>query len=146
MKDTESKGVNPPLESVPKGAGSGTPRVLPTLPGADLKSDGEWFAEQVGIKYPDSTKSAKKRLLADLHKTLPPKSRVGRPPRADVTEALRLESEGCHRTEIYRRLGKNCREEQRALREAVRQRKSRRRKSTELALLTCSGVDDHSFQ
>lgn len=128
MKDAESKEVHPAPEGVPKGVGFGTAMIPVKLPGTDPKSDGEWFAEQMKLKYPDLPKSAKKGLLAELAKTLPPESRVGRPPRADVTEALRLESEGCRRTEIYRRLGKNTREDQRALREAVRQRKARRRK------------------
>ena len=57
-----------------------------------------------------------------------PSRRAGRPKRADVTEALRLEAEGVSRQQIYRRLSKNTRDEQHALREAMRMRKYRQRK------------------
>ena len=63
-----------------------------------------------------------------LRKALPPQSRPGRPQRADVTEALRLEAEGVARKAIYCRLGKATRDEQHALREAMRQRKARKRR------------------
>ena len=106
--------------------------ILATLPGNNLKSDAEWFAEQIKLKYLDLPKSAKKLLLTVLRSKLPPESRPGRPPRADVTEALRLETEGYNRTEVYRRLKKHSREEQRALRESMRQRKARRRRRTEI--------------
>jgi hypothetical protein len=56
----------------------------------------------------------------------------GRPPRADVTEALRLEASGASRKEIYRLLGKD--DEQHALREAMRQRKARKRRRGELTV------------
>lgn len=54
--------------------------------------------------------------------------RPGRPPRADVSEALRLEACGVSRKEIYRRLGKVTRDEQHAMREAMRLRRYRARR------------------
>jgi hypothetical protein len=54
--------------------------------------------------------------------------RPGRPRHADVTEALRLESQQVTAKEIYRRLGKTDRLLQHALREAMRQRKTRARR------------------
>ncbi len=54
-------------------------------------------------------------------------SRRGRPPRKDVTAAMRMLAGGVARSEIYRRLGKNTPTEQRLLREAVRQRRRRAR-------------------
>ena len=67
---------------------------------------------------------------------LGPNRKAGRPERADVTEALRLEAEGVSRQQIYRRLSKNTREEQHALREAMRMRKYRQRKRDKLEPVT----------
>jgi len=67
---------------------------------------------------------------------LGPKRKTGRPKRADVTEALLLEAQGVSRQQIYRRLSKNTRDEQHALREAMRMRKYRQRKRDKLEPVT----------
>jgi hypothetical protein len=56
-----------------------------------------------------------------------PRIMPGRPRRADVTEALRLESQGVVRSVIYSRLGKSTQQEKHALVQAMRQRKRRMR-------------------
>jgi hypothetical protein len=53
--------------------------------------------------------------------------RRGRPPRKDVDAAMRMQAGGATRTEVYRQLGKSTPSEQRALREAIRQRRRRAR-------------------
>ena len=67
---------------------------------------------------------------------LGPNRKAGRPKRADVTEALHLEAEGVSRQQIYRRLSKNTKDEQHALREAMRMRKYRQRKRDKLEPVT----------
>jgi hypothetical protein len=79
-------------------------------------------------KYPHLSKADKHRVLVAIKTALPPKPSAGRPCREDVTEATRLEADGVTRGEIYRRLGKVTREQQHALREAMRQRRARKRK------------------
>lgn len=58
--------------------------------------------------------------------------RAGRPKRKDVTRALQLEAQGMSRKMIYVLLGKNTRDQQHDLREAIRQRRQRlkRRKTS----------------
>ncbi len=79
---------------------------------------------------------AAKEAVQYFARLLRPNRKVGRPKRADVTEALRLEAEGVSRQQIYRRLSKNTREEQHALREAMRMRKYRQRKRDKLEPVT----------
>jgi hypothetical protein len=86
-----------------------------------------WFAEQFKQKYPGLTRADKKQLLASIQRHVPPYPAPGRPRRADVTQALQLEGENISRKEIYHRLGKATRDEQHALREAMRQRRARSR-------------------
>jgi hypothetical protein len=98
------------------------------LPGANPAASARWFVAQMAKKYPHATRADKASVLALIKKGLPPNPGPGRPRRADVTEALHLEAAGVSRKEIYRRLGKATHNEQHALREAMRQRKARRRK------------------
>jgi len=99
------------------------------LPTQTLEGDIRWCADQLRRKYPDWSGAMKKRALSLLHQELPPCPRsVGRPRRQDVTQAVQLEATGVSRKEIYRRLGKSTRDEQHALREAMRQRRARNRK------------------
>ena len=79
---------------------------------------------------------AAKEAVQYFAQLLVPNRKVGRPKRADVTEALRLEAEGVSRQQIYRRLSKNTRDEQHALREAMRMRKYRQRKRDKLEPVT----------
>ena len=79
---------------------------------------------------------AAKQAVQYFARLLRPNRKVGRPKRADVTEALRLEAEGVSRQQIYRRLSKNTRDEQHALREAMRMRKYRQRKRDKLEPVT----------
>jgi hypothetical protein len=60
-----------------------------------------------------------------IAKLLVPKPTIGRPRRQDVTEAVRLQAAGLPWRVIYIRLGKHTRDEQYALRAAVRLRKYR---------------------
>lgn len=62
------------------------------------------------------------RIVRIFSKVLFPRG-PGRPQRADVTEAFNLVLQGVPKREIYRRLGKNTPTEQRALCEAIRQRR-----------------------
>jgi hypothetical protein len=103
-------------------------RARPILPGSDPTADAAWFVVQMTKKYPQLSKADKHRLLVVIKTALPPKPSVGRPRREDVTEAIRLEAEKISRPEIYRRLGKATRDQQHALREAMRQRRARMRK------------------
>jgi hypothetical protein len=103
-------------------------RARPILPGSDPTADAAWFVVQMTKKYPELSKADKHRVLTAIKAALPPKPSVGRPWREDVTQAMRLESDGVTRREIYRRLGKATRDEQHALREAMRQRRARMRK------------------
>ena len=99
------------------------------LPGQTAEQSAAWFVDQLKHRYPDLSRAEKTRLEILVHRTLPPlPAPKGRPPRSDVTQALQLEREGISRREIYCRLGKATRDEQHALREAMRQRKSRSRK------------------
>ena len=79
---------------------------------------------------------AAKEAVQYFARLLRPNRKVGRPKKVDVTEALRLEAEGVSRQQIYRRLGKNTRDEQHALREAMRMRKYRQRKRDKLEPVT----------
>jgi hypothetical protein len=107
------------------------------LPAQTLEGDIHWFADQLRRKYPDWSTATKKHVLSQLQRELPPCPRpVGRPRRQDVTEALQLEAAGVSRKEIYRRLGKGARDEQHALREAMRQRRARKRKRDKLPTVT----------
>jgi hypothetical protein len=65
------------------------------------------------------------KFITSLHK---PNGRPGRPRNADVTEGLRLKSEGKDYPEIYARLGKQTKAEKLALRDAMRKRKHRAKK------------------
>src|SRR3954454_18712842 len=73
------------------------------LLGSSPEEDACWFAKQMSRKYPRLTSTDKRQVLTVLRKALPPQSLPGRPRRADVTEALLLESQGVSRKEIYRR-------------------------------------------
>ena len=53
----------------------------------------------------------------------------GRKPSEEVTVALKLDSEGVSRKDIYRQLGKTTPPEKHALREAMRQRKFRQKRT-----------------
>ncbi len=79
---------------------------------------------------------AAKEAVQYFARLVSPQRKAGRPKRADVTEALRLEAEGVSRQQIYRRLSKNTRDEQHALREAMRMRKYRQRKRDKLEPVT----------
>jgi hypothetical protein len=103
-------------------------RARPILPGSDPTADAAWFVVQMTKKYPQFSKADKHRVLTLIKAALPPKPSVGRPRREDVTQAMRLEAGGITRREIYCRLGKATRDEQHALREAMRQRRARMRK------------------
>lgn len=99
------------------------------LSGTSPEHDAARFAEQMRRKYPRLNTTEKRQLLTALRKALPPPPRsAGRPRRDDVTEAIELESQGMSRKEIYRRLGKATHDAQHALREAMRQRKARKRR------------------
>src|SRR5215813_15578130 len=87
-------------------------------------------------KYPLLSSADKHRVLAAIKSGLPPKPSAGRPWREDVTEAMRLEADHVSRGEIYRRLGKTTHEQQHALREAMRQRRARKRKRDKSASVT----------
>jgi hypothetical protein len=106
------------------------------LPGASPEQTALWFVQQFTRQYPRLTRADKKLLLARIQRQVPPYPRPGRPCRTDVTQALQFEGEGVSRKEIYRRLGKATREEQHALREAMRQRKARSRKRDKSATVT----------
>jgi hypothetical protein len=108
----------------------------PILPGNEPTADAAWFAVQVTKKYPQLSKADKHRVLATIKTALPPKASAGRPRREDVTEAMRLEADGVKRLEIYCRLGKITRDQQHALREAMRQRRARTRKRDKSAPVT----------
>ncbi len=79
---------------------------------------------------------AAKEAVQYFARLVSPQRKIGRPKKADVTEALRLEAEGVSRQQIYRRLSKNTRDEQHALREAMRMRKYRQRKRDKLEPVT----------
>src|SRR5262249_50093226 len=96
-------------------------RTWVVLSGASPDQDAAWFAEQMSRKYPDLASAEKRQVLTVIRKALP-QCRRGSHQHADVTEALRLEAEGMSRKEVYRRLGKATRDQQHALREAMRQR------------------------
>src|SRR4051794_7452789 len=74
-----------------------------SLSGTRPEEDAAQFAELMRRKSPPLTPAEKHQLLTTLRKDLPPAPRPGRPPRADVTEALRLADDGVPRKEIYRR-------------------------------------------
>src|SRR5690242_11206814 len=69
--------------------------------------------------------------LSNLCSVLAKKKPGGRPPgrprRQDIDEAMRMTAEGLSPKEIYRRLNRTSRDEQCALREAMRQRRRRQR-------------------
>jgi hypothetical protein len=106
------------------------------LPGVSPEQTALWFVQQFARQYPGLTRADKKHLLARIQRQVPPYPSPGRPCRTDVTQALQFEGEGVSRTEIYHRLGKATREEQHALREAMRQRKARGRKRDKSATVT----------
>ena len=110
------------------------PRLV--LSGASPEADAKWFAEQMTRKYSNLASAEKRQILTALREALPPQPRRGRPRRADVTEALRLEADGVPRKEIYRLLNKNTRDQQHALREAMRQRKARKRRRDKSGTVT----------
>ena len=64
------------------------------------------------------------------------RARPGRPRREDVTQALRMEAAGETRRSIYQQLGKSAIHEQHALREAMRQRKFRKRARDKVEMVT----------
>jgi hypothetical protein len=107
------------------------------LHGADRSADVRWFLKKLMQKYPRWTKADKSCVLALIQRDLPPyPNPVGRPRREDVTKALRWETEGVPRKNIYRRLGKITCDQQHALREAMRQRKFRMRRRDKSATVT----------
>lgn len=57
------------------------------------------------------------------------RKRPGRPPDNEISIAMKLESEGIPRKNIYQHLNKTTREQQRVLSEAMRQRRLRRRRT-----------------
>jgi hypothetical protein len=105
-------------------------------PGDDPTADAASFAGEMAEKYPHLSRAEKHRVLVAIKTALPPKPSVGRPCRDDVTEAMRMEADGVTRGEIYGRLGKTTRDQQHALREAMRQRRARKRKRDKPASVT----------
>jgi hypothetical protein len=57
------------------------------------------------------------------------RKRPGRPPHDEISIAMKLESEGIPRKNIYQHLNKTTREQQRVLSEAMRQRRLRQRRA-----------------
>ncbi len=116
-----------------------TPSVPPATPSsAYLRRRLLELVSSLRIEFGSLLKDPLVAKEAALHfaRLLGPNRKAGRPKRADVTEALRLEAEGVSRQQIYRRLSKNTREEQHALREAMRMRKYRQRKRDKLEPVT----------
>jgi hypothetical protein len=71
-----------------------------------------------------------------IAKLLVPKPTIGRPRRQDVTEAVRFRAAGQPWRVIYIRLGKHTRDEQYALRAAVRLRKYRLKRKEGVSVMT----------
>ncbi len=117
MSDSQSKELPPAAELLPEGSAFGALK--------DLLAEAtrEGLLEAIGYGFLELARRERHR-------------RPGRPKHDDITEALRLESEGVSRKEIYRRLRKTTHKDQHDLKEAMRARKYRQRWQNKLPAIT----------
>jgi len=103
------------------------PNPLPKPLKDAIKQDGRMFRTHFGPVDRIQARRAG-RLLARI---LCPGPGPGRPKKPHVSKAMRLEKQGQSRKDIYRLCGADTPAEQKALRDAMRQRKFRKRRRAE---------------
>jgi hypothetical protein len=118
---------------------TGEPLATPEL--ERLRRRLESDAQAVRAEFPDllATPHVAREVARFIARQVAPSLRPGRPRSAEVTEALRLDSEGVARSVIYSRPGKVSRDERHALVQAMRQRKRRMRRRRERETYSANG-------
>ena len=82
------------------------------------------FAEQFRRQFTVNSRKEAHEIAAEFRRQIY-QGRAGRPPRKEITEAIRLLDSGLKRWQVYKQLGKETAAERRALAEGIRMRRHR---------------------
>jgi len=150
MSEAESKALPPHADALPQTDVSGRARrrrhqddPLKEPAFEPLRVGIEAHAESLHQQFgePLAVRSVAKSAAKHISRLIAPNGNPGRPRSIEVTEAVRLHAEGLQWRVIYVRLGKRTRDEQYALRGAVRNRRYRARRTRQNSEMLSASQD-----